>query len=423
MNILDNYINDNTNDEVIFQLAQWYENQKHYAPASGFYIKCAEFTNDQLLRYKCILRTFLCYKQIGNRDHTCENLLKQAITICPSRREAYFFLSQLHEHRLQWMDSYTYACIGLSLEDSPDSLDVGYEGEYFLVFQKAVASWWCGKPREARKLLRVLMNDYKDKLNDIYKHLIQQNLSTLGSGPESEAITRYDKSQHDLLRFKFPGSENIEKNFSQVCQDLFILAALQGKTNGTYLEIGAAHSFHNSNTALLEQNFNWTGVGIELNGELALQHFSERKNKIIHGDALTVDYDKLLSETFSSNIIDYLQLDIEPSKNTFEALLLIPFNKYKFRVITYEHDHYVDMSKIYREKSRRYLESVGYTLVFNDISPHSDCTFEDWWVNKDLIDAEVLKELKSYPAQDINVIKDVMFLKKKKKKKESSSLS
>ena len=123
-----------------------------------------------------------------------------------------------------------------------------------------------------------------------------------------------------------------------------------------------------------------------------------------------------MSETFSSNIIDYLQLDIEPSKNTFEALLLIPFNKYKFRVITYEHDHYVDMSKIYREKSRRYLESVGYTLVFNDISPHSDCTFEDWWVNKDLIDAEVLKELKSYPAQDINVIKDVMFLKKKKKK-------
>ena len=131
--------------------------------------------------------------------------------------------------------------------------------------------------------------------------------------------------------------------------------------------------------------------------ELAQSHADERKNKVICGDALKIDYEKLLEVNFEGNVIDYLQLDIEPSNNTFEALLMIPFDKYKFRVITYEHDHYVDMTRSFREKSRRYLRNMGYTLLFNDIAPNEECSFEDWWVREDLIDDSILQNLLSAP--------------------------
>jgi hypothetical protein len=123
---------------------------------------------------------------------------------------------------------------------------------------------------------------------------------------------------------------------------------------------------------------------------------------------LSLDYSLILSENFDSDIIDYLQLDIEPPKNTFDAMLSIPFEKYKFRVITYEHDHYVDLTKSYREKSRRYLSSLGYTLVVNDVSPSGECSFEDWWVMEDLVDFAMLERMRSH-AKEMNEIKNFVY--------------
>ena len=186
---------------------------------------------------------------------------------------------------------------------------------------------------------------------------------------------------------------------------------MNGKKNGTYLEIGSGHSFLNSNTALLEQ-LGWTGIGVERNPELAEMHRNERKNKILCENSLEINYEEVLKSNFKENIIDYLQLDVEPSINTFMSMCLIPFNDYKFRVITYEHDHYVDMKKIFREKSRNYLRGMGYTLVFNDIAAVQGSSFEDWWVHKDLIDDSIFKNLISCKKEDINLAKDIMLKKK-----------
>ena len=411
---LTDYANNPENDTANFNLAYWYENQKHLSPACSYYLRCAELTKNEDLAYECLLRLYLCYYALSNRDYTCENLLKRALKLKPKNPEAYFFLSQFFERRKNWMDGYLYASLGLDLascEPSKFNTSFEYQSKYMLIFQKAVCSWWYGKPKESRILLRKLKDEYGSQLNDGYSYLIQKNLSTLGSGSADESEVRYLKSNYDL-RFRFEGCDNLEKNFSQACQDLFVLAALDGKRNGTYLEIGSAHSFHNSNTALLEKDFDWTGVGIEFKQELADMHKADRKNKCIHADALKINYERLLDENFSSDIIDYLQLDIEPSKNTFEALLLMPFNKYKFRVITYEHDHYVDITGEYREKSRRYLKNMGYTLVFNDIAPNEGSNFEDWWVHKDLIDDSVFKNLSSYPIEEINLVENLMLKKK-----------
>lgn len=408
------YIQDPENDSANFNLARWYEVQGHLSPACSYYLRCAEVTKNEDLAYECLLRLYLCYLSLSNRDYTCENLLKSALKLKPKNPEAYFFLSQFFERKNNWMDGYLYASLGLDLsscEPSKFNTSFEYQSKYMLIFQKAVCSWWYGKPKESRALLRKLKDEYGNKLNDNYFYLVQRNLSTLGSGSVNESEVKYNKSNSDL-RFTFEGSDKIESNFSQACQDLFVLAALNGKRNGTYLEIGSAHSFHNSNTALLERDFDWIGVGVELKQEFSDMHKTERKNKCINTDALKLDYEKILNENFSSDIIDYLQLDIEPPKNTFEALLLIPFDKYKFRVITYEHDHYVDVAGTYREKSRRYLRNMGYTLIFNDIAPNEGSNFEDWWVKKDLIDESILQNLLSYPISDINLVENLMLKKK-----------
>ena len=64
-------------------------------------------------------------------------------------------------------------------------------------------------------------------------------------------------------KFDFKGLDALEKNYSDLWQDMFVLAVLDGKEKGTYVEIGAAEPFWMSNTAILEQNYNWTGISFE----------------------------------------------------------------------------------------------------------------------------------------------------------------
>ena len=414
MSEISRYIQNPFNAEGNFELACWYEDLGHFSPAASFYMRAAEFSKDDMLSYESLIRLHRCYDAMSGRDYTCENILKSAINLRPGSPEAYFLLSQHFERRGNWMDAYLFASLGMSLADrspSPLRRKVEYESEYMLLFQKAVSSWWYGRPKESRSLFRRLKDEYGGRLNERYLGMVEKNLINLGSGSDAESSSRYKSSESDL-RFPFKGSETVRMNFSQVCQDLFVLAALDGKRDGTYLEVGAAHSFHNSNTALLETQFGWKGVGIEMNPELAGMHASERVNKVLCEDALRTDYERLLSDNFEGNVIDYLQLDIEPSRNTYEAMLSIPFDKYKFRVITYEHDHYVDISGTYRNKSRRYLRSMGYTLVFNDIAPSEACSFEDWWVMEDLVDGSALRRMRSLPKEEVSLARDIMLVRR-----------
>ena len=90
-----------------------------------------------------------------------------------------------------------------------------------------------------------------------------------------------------------------------------------------------------------------------------------------------------------------LQLDIEPARKTYELIDLIPWDKYKFRVVLYEHDYYVDVTRSYRDKSRKRLEELGYVMVANDMSSDGKSAFEDWWVHPDLIDPVLLEKMTS----------------------------
>ena len=228
-----------------------------------------------------------------------------------------------------------------------------------------------------------------------HKNSVENNITRLGSGPESQAFHTYTKDDYEKLRFKFNNSSTIERNYSQVYQDIFVLSMLNGKKNGTFLEIGGADPFKGNNTALLEKTFGWNGVSIEYDKKFIENYRNNRTAKLLHTDALGINYKTFLEGNFKGRIIDYLQLDIEPARNTYDCMLKIPFDEYKFAVITYEHDYYVDVTKSYREKSREFLKSKGYLLIANDISPDGISNFEDWWVHPDLVEKDIIEKMKS----------------------------
>lgn len=47
----------------------------------------------------------------------------------------------------------------------------------------------------------------------------------------------------------------------------------------------------------------------------------------------------------ASSQLDYLQMDIHPAEATLEALKALPMDKYRFSVITYEHNGYDNICK------------------------------------------------------------------------------
>jgi hypothetical protein len=394
MNELIEFSLDTENAVKNYNLAVWYEGGKQYAPAHTYYLRCAERSQDNELTYQALIRSSFCYKAQGSRDGTEKIALENALMLLPERPEAYYFLSLLYERKEEWQNSYIYANLGLK-NSNVEPIIPEYSGKYLLIFQKAVASWWWGKGKECRELLHSLVDDYWDIMDETHKKAVEDNITRLGSGPESQAFVQYKKEDHSKLRYKFPGSADISRNFSQVYQDMFILSMLNGKRNGTFLEIGGAEPFKGNNTALLEKNFDWTGVSIEYDQKFVENYRKNRSAKLIHDDALILNYEKLLSENFEGNVVDYLQLDIEPARHTYECMLRIPFDKYKFAVITYEHDYYVDVTKSYREKSREFLKSKGYELIANDISPDGISNFEDWWVHPDLVDKNIIERMKS----------------------------
>lgn len=396
--LLHNFSYDPFDSRISFDIALFYEKLNQYAAAVSFYCRSMENTEDTTLQYSCLLKIAHCFNLQKDRSTTVRSFYKRAICLLPSRPEAYFLLSKHYEYSNEYSDSYLICSQALAFCDfnqKPLISDIDYPGKYGILFQKAVAAWWWGKPKESRDLFHLIADEYYEELDETHMKAVQNNLINLGCGPESFSFRSYNKNNYNSLRFKFKDSEKIETNYSQAFQDMFVLSMLEGKRNGKYLEIGSAGPFHGSNTALLEKDFDWYGVGIEYKQDFCDQHAIHRKNKVLCVDATACNYNKILQEITNDNIVDYLQIDCEPSKTTFEILLSIPFEKYKFAVITYEHDYYVDITRQYREKSRKYLQSLGYKLVVGNVSVDGFSAFEDWWCHPDLINPEIINLMQS----------------------------
>lgn len=426
--LLHKYIENPEDFESNWDLALWYDEQGQTASALSFYLRCAERAQTELLKYECLLRGALCFQKQGSRNFTVKGLLQHAIAVQPTRPEAYFLLGRHYEREGydgHWNDCYLISSIGQTVYDRerPElRTDVEYPiGDYGILFEKAVSSWWCGLCDESRELFTNLLLSYP--LDENHYASVFNNLKFLQSPlAQYDPFEIYRLYQHDKLKFPFDLSGLINRNYSEAFQDMFVLTMLEGKRSGTYIEIGAGHPQYGNNSFLLENKFNWKGVSIDYNLDLVNNFNEVRKNICIHADATEVDYTKLIQEHFGSNYtsiqnhfgntnyIDYLQIDCDPPEITYQVLLKIDFNQFKFGVITFEHDYYADTSKLIQHMAHQVLTAYGYTLVVNNVSPDGKRSYEDWWVHPDYVNLEHITEF-SQVDNSVKRAKDLFLTK------------
>ena len=204
---------------------------------------------------------------------------------------------------------------------------------------------------------------------------------------------RYFRNNYENLKTKFTGAENIENNWSQSMQDIFVMSMLDGKRNGVYVEIGADQPRVISNTYLLEKDFDWSGISFELDADKVAFFNTIRKNKCLCEDATLYDYKSLFQKSNYPKQIDYLQLDIDPAEGTLRALKALPLDDYRFSVITYETDVYSSGADI-QDEQIEILESHGYQLVAKNVKCEGN-PYEDWWVDPAIVSEDIWKPYKT----------------------------
>lgn len=182
-------------------------------------------------------------------------------------------------------------------------------------------------------------------------------------------------------------------SYAQAHQDLFVRVMLGFKHSGFYVEIGAAEPKQSNNTYILERDFGWSGISLDIDETLVGEFRQCRRNPCIRADATAVDFRRLLIDGGFPRQVDYLSLDIDPASVTYEALTKLPHDDYRFSVITYEHDFYAS-GGFYMEQSRKLLGSLNYVRVVSNVK----CCgrdFEDWYIDPNVIAQDVYAPYKS----------------------------
>lgn len=153
---LEQYIEAPDVPENSFEIGWEYELIGQYASAMGYYLKCAELTENDLLAYESICRKAICFTKIGGRDTHAKSNANLAIGIMPDRPEAYHILACALERIGAWHESYAISRAAQKLNANRESLVYNlddrcleYPGYFALPFQEAVALWWIGRFKDS----------------------------------------------------------------------------------------------------------------------------------------------------------------------------------------------------------------------------------------------------------------------------------
>lgn len=414
-NLLAVYIDNPEDPEINFKIGVFYHSINQTASAVSFYLRAAERTTNKLIMYECLLRCSMCFNSQGTRNLSVEGMLQHAVALLPKRPEAYFHLSRFYERTQKWFLGYMTSSIGIGVAEANPAekliTQIDYPGIWTLHFEKAVCSWWCGLCEESKMTFEYLI--LNEPLDMVHKEAVISNLKKLNAWIEEADLSTHFKSKDeeidnsiyfldiyvskdkDKLKFKFDGSDTILRNYSETMQDIFVLTALSGKKEGTYLEIGAGYPFFASNTYLLERYFGWKGVSIDNRTKFIRKQHSHRTNYALCLDATKADYRKITNDCKLNLFFDYLQVDCGNSEASYNSLKKVLEDGLKFRVITFSHDNHTDKTRGFKEKSRKLLGKYGYTLFLSNISHDTDKDYEDWYVDSSEISIQIFKELKN----------------------------
>lgn len=206
----------------------------------------------------------------------------------------------------------------------------------------------------------------------------------------------FDPIYHSSLCLKHPFAKHelIKQNYSQSWQDIFVLTVLDGKLNGTFVELGASEPQYMNNTFLLESVFGWKGISIDFRQELKDYWNKLRPNgNLVLDNAWAINFDLLLSTLPAQ--IDYLQIDLDET-SSLPCFKRIP-TTHRFSVITFETDIFAGHKQLQLE-SREYLKSLGYILLIDNVAVKNYSTntwepFEDWYVDPTVVDQNIIDRL------------------------------
>lgn len=385
MNLLNEVVFDYQNPDKIYNLAREYDRLEQGAGAFSWYLRAADMSpgktwEEKWIQYKSMILGAMIYHRNGNRNHSTEGLLKIAIETMPERPEAYYFISKHKQDNQDWRESLMYASIGLSfigsdkLTIAPDN-DVNYPGDDALRLLYARAKWKTDGRDESKNLAFDIR--YKRKPKQEVEVEAEQLLQAHGY-PSTLA---YTKDLSWRLKHQFLGYDKIETNYARHFQDIFVLAALDGKENGTFVEVGSGHPELYSNTYLLEKDFGWKGLSID-NSERLTNIFSKSRNTTcLLADALEIDYQVLFKANNLEEKIDFLRINAEQASLT--VLERMPFKKHEFGVIQFQHNA-IWWGPEFRDKSRKLLAEMGYILLVGNVAVDPKSPYEDWWVHPQL---------------------------------------
>ena len=208
-----------------------------------------------------------------------------------------------------------------------------------------------------------------------------------------------------------PLIDQLPRSRAQYWQDLFVLSQLNFKRNGYFVEFGATNGVSSSNTYLLERRYGWTGIVAEparcwhanllsnrrcrvetrcvwaksglmlpftetaqpvlstlAQFETVDQHAAKRQGGL-HYEVPTISLLDLLQTHAAPQRVDYLSIDTEGSEH--DILSAFDFERYRFSVITCEHN-FPPM----RQKLHELLTGNGYERRFEQFS-----ACDDWYVD------------------------------------------
>jgi len=380
MKALNDVVLDYSNPFKMYALAREYDKLLQGAAGFGWYLRAADFCEgktfeEKWLQYKSIILGAKLMERNGDRAHTVSGMLKMALTILPERPEGYYFLAKHCIERSEWRDALMYSKIGVDYY-KPDEVqldnDLEFPGIDELKFLYGHSKWKTDGRDDSKNILFDLK--YKEKISPKVNEEISKLLNKIGY-PSTLA---YTKDQKEDYKFPFEGLEKVERNYSRHFQDMFVLSFLNGKREGTFIEIGSGHPELFNNTLLLEKDFDWKGISIDNSERMCAEYSRKRKSTIVLDDAASINYHYLFKQNCLENNVDFLRINAEGA--TEKAIEAIPYHDYEFTIIQIQHNACWWGNDL-RDKTREVLSKIGYVLYVPDVAVDEHNNYEDWWVH------------------------------------------
>jgi tetratricopeptide (TPR) repeat protein len=195
---IEQYIADPDEPLNSFELGYQYELMGHMASAMGYYLKCAELTDETKVAYECLLRKAICLEALKDRNAHVRNSCLLAIGLMPERPEAYHLLTISYERAGLWQESYAWSRTGQRLNGVPKNdriPNVNYEGYYTLPFQEAVALWWLGRFDESLTKFKEVQK--LDGISPTYIGHCQWNIDNLEGKDADKLASQSENSTTD----------------------------------------------------------------------------------------------------------------------------------------------------------------------------------------------------------------------------------